>query len=92
MPFGDRQYRMRIPNEDQNFVEDNHLPVPDTYIAASERPPYLPYSARALLFGELLPDDLARELGVPVDFGRQLREETLRAETNGPDNDISQLT
>jgi hypothetical protein len=70
MAFGDRRYRMLVPQEVQDFIEDEGLPLPDSFVDAPERPPYLPYSARAILFGDLLPEDLARELGVPVDVGR----------------------
>jgi hypothetical protein len=70
MPRRDRWFRSRVPREAQIFIEERGLPMPDTWVEAGERPPYLTDSARAILFGDDLPKDLAPKLGVPVDAGR----------------------
>jgi hypothetical protein len=84
MAIGDRRYRLRVPRDVQNLIDEEGLPTPDVYTDPGERPPYLSYSARAILFGDPIPQDLADQLGVPVDIGESLakaRDE--HARTNG---------
>ncbi len=84
MPFGDRRYRLLVPREAQNFIAENGLPTPDSFLAGAEHPPYYPDSIRAIVFGDLLPEDLASKLGVPRDVGRvAVDAESAHHEPNG---------